>query len=106
MDWVERFYSEYYFRPRVIWRMVSKAIFNSHERKRLTKEAKEYMALRSRRRKFISEQRQQATRLRECRRLAGPQYRPAKKRCASRRDYSRSSWFSAMWRETPPCATA
>jgi radical SAM superfamily enzyme YgiQ (UPF0313 family) len=60
MDWVERFYSEYYFRPRVIWRMVSKAIFNTQERRRLTKEAREYMALRGRRRKFISEQRQQA----------------------------------------------
>ncbi|HVW84724.1 MAG TPA: radical SAM protein, partial [Bryobacteraceae bacterium] len=60
MDWVERFYSEYYFRPRVIWRVVRKAMFDSHERKRLAKEAREYMALRSRRRKFIAEQRQQA----------------------------------------------
>ena len=59
MDWVERFYSEYYFRPRVIWRMVRKVIFNSHDRKRLTKEAREYMALRTRRKKFIAEQRQQ-----------------------------------------------
>ena len=60
MDWVERFYGEYYFRPRVIWRMVRKVIFNAHDRKRLTKEAREYMALRARRKKFISEQRQQA----------------------------------------------
>src|ERR1700723_1899157 len=60
MEWVERFYSEYYFRPRVIWRMVRKVIFNSHDRKRLTKEAREYMALRSRRKKFISQQRQHA----------------------------------------------
>ena len=59
MDWVERFYGEYYFRTRVIWRMVRKVIFNSHDRKRLTKEAREYMALRARRKKFISEQRQQ-----------------------------------------------
>jgi radical SAM superfamily enzyme YgiQ (UPF0313 family) len=59
MDWVERFYSEYYFRTRVIWRMVRKVIFNSHDRKRLTKEAREYMALRARRKKFISDQRQQ-----------------------------------------------
>ena len=59
MDWVERFYSEYYFRPRVIWRMVRKVIFNAHDRRRLTKEAREYLALRSRRRKFISEQRNQ-----------------------------------------------
>ena len=42
MDWVERFYSEYYFRPRVIWRVVRKALWNSHDRKRLMKEAREY----------------------------------------------------------------
>src|SRR6202789_4120489 len=60
MDWVERFYGEYYFRARVIWRMVRKVIFNAHDRKRLTKEAREYMALRSRRKKFILQQRQQA----------------------------------------------
>ncbi len=49
VEWVERFYGEYFFRPRVIWRMVRKAIFNGDERKRLTKEAREYMALRSKR---------------------------------------------------------
>jgi hopanoid biosynthesis associated radical SAM protein HpnJ len=59
MDWVERFYGEYYFRPRVIWRVVRKAIFDTHERKRLTKEAREYMALRAKRKKFIADQRQQ-----------------------------------------------
>ncbi len=61
MDWVEKFYSEYYFRPKVVWRMISKVLFHPQERRRLTKEAKEYMALRARRRKFITEQRQQAT---------------------------------------------
>ena len=35
VDWVERFYGEYYFRPRVVWRIVRKAIFNGDERKRL-----------------------------------------------------------------------
>ncbi len=58
VEWVERFYGEYYFRPRVIWRVVSKALFNSHDRKRLTKEAKEYMALRAKRKRFISDHRQ------------------------------------------------
>jgi hypothetical protein len=57
VEWVERFYGEYYFRPRVIWRVVSKAIFNSHDRQRLTKEAKEYMALRKKRRKFVTDHR-------------------------------------------------
>jgi len=60
VDWVERFYGEYYFRPRVIWRVVRKAIFDSKERKRLTKEAREYMALRSKRKKFVTEHRQAA----------------------------------------------
>jgi len=60
VDWVERFYGEYYFRPRVIWRVVRKAIFNSKERKRLTKEAREYLALRSKRKKFVTEHRQAA----------------------------------------------
>jgi hopanoid biosynthesis associated radical SAM protein HpnJ len=57
VEWVERFYGEYYFRPRVIWRVVSKAIFNKHYRQRLTKEAKEYMALRKKRRKFVADHR-------------------------------------------------
>src|SRR5947207_4982025 len=35
MDWVERFYSEYYFRPKAAWRIVRKAIFDGKERKRL-----------------------------------------------------------------------
>ena len=29
VDWVERFYGEYYFRPRVAWRIVRKAMFDS-----------------------------------------------------------------------------
>ena len=60
MEWVERFYGEYYFRPRVIWRVVRKAIFDTTERQRLTKEAREYMALRSKRKKFVTDQRQAA----------------------------------------------
>jgi hopanoid biosynthesis associated radical SAM protein HpnJ len=58
---VEQFYGEYYFRPRVIWRVVRKAIFNSDERRRLTKEAREYMALRSKRKRYVSDQREAAT---------------------------------------------
>ncbi len=56
VDWVERFYGEYYFRPRVIWRVVRKALFDSSERRRLTKEAREYLALRSKRKKFVAAQ--------------------------------------------------
>ena len=61
VDAVERFYGEYYFRTRVIWRVVRKAIFNSTERKRLTKEAREYMALRAKRRRFVSSERAAAS---------------------------------------------
>ncbi len=58
VDWVERFYGEYYFRPRVAWRVVRKAIFNNDDRKRLYKEAREYLALRSKRKKFVKEHRE------------------------------------------------
>ena len=53
VNWVERFYDEYYFRPKAAWRIVRKAMFDSNDRKRLYKEAKEYMALRSKRKKFV-----------------------------------------------------
>jgi hopanoid biosynthesis associated radical SAM protein HpnJ len=58
VDWVERFYGEYYFRPRVVWRVVRKAIFDPTERRRLSKEAREYMALRSKRKRFVAAERQ------------------------------------------------
>jgi hopanoid biosynthesis associated radical SAM protein HpnJ len=54
VEWVERFYGEYFFRPRVAWRIMRKAVFDGHERKRLYKEAREYMALRSKRKKFVA----------------------------------------------------
>jgi len=38
----------------VVWRLVRKAIFDSSERKRLSKEAREYMALRAKRKKFVA----------------------------------------------------
>ncbi|MDP3000201.1 MAG: hopanoid biosynthesis associated radical SAM protein HpnJ [Bryobacterales bacterium] len=53
VDWVERFYGEYYFRPRAAWRVVRKAIFDGDERRRLYKEAREYLALRSKRKRFV-----------------------------------------------------
>ncbi len=56
LDWVERFYSEYYFRPKAVWRIVRGALFDSAERKRLFKEAREYLELRSKRKRFIAEQ--------------------------------------------------
>src|SRR5450631_2550924 len=56
VEWVEKFYGEYFFRPRVIWRIVRKAVFSGDERRRLTKEAREYMALRAKRKKFVADQ--------------------------------------------------
>jgi hopanoid biosynthesis associated radical SAM protein HpnJ len=55
MDEVERFYGEYYFRPRIIFRIIRKAIFDSCERRRLYKEAVEYLSLRAKRKKFVKE---------------------------------------------------
>ena len=63
VDAVERFYGEYYFRPRVVWRLVRKAVFNSGERRRLAKEAGEYLCLRSKRKQFVREHRSVAREL-------------------------------------------
>ncbi|HML18935.1 MAG TPA: hopanoid biosynthesis associated radical SAM protein HpnJ [Bryobacteraceae bacterium] len=56
VDWVERFYGEYYFRPKAAWRIVRKAIFDNHERSRLYKEAKTYLSLRHKRKRYVAEQ--------------------------------------------------
>ena len=55
LAWIERFYDEYYFRPKAIWRIVRKAIFNNKERRRLYKEAREYLALRAKRKQYSAE---------------------------------------------------
>jgi radical SAM superfamily enzyme YgiQ (UPF0313 family) len=57
VEWVEKFYGEYYFRPKAAWRVVRKAIVNG-DSKRLYKEAREYLNLRSKRKKFVAEQKQ------------------------------------------------
>ncbi len=56
MKSVEDFYDGYYFRPKVVARIVGKAIFDSHERKRLYKEAKEFLRLRSKRQEYVRRQ--------------------------------------------------
>ncbi len=53
---VEHFYDRYYFRPRIIFRIVRRAAFNGHERRRLYKEAKEFLQLRAKRKEFVSAQ--------------------------------------------------
>ncbi len=57
---VERFYGEYYFRPRAVWRVVKKALVDSHEFRRLFKEAREYLSLRAKRRRFVEQARKAA----------------------------------------------
>ncbi len=58
VEWVEKFYGEYYFRPKAAWRVVKKAIQNN-DIPRLYKEAREYMSLRSKRKKFVKQQKEE-----------------------------------------------
>ncbi len=52
---VNRFYDEYYFRPRIVWRLVKDALWSSSERKRLYAEAVSFLRLRSERLKYVRE---------------------------------------------------
>ena len=52
---VHRFYDEYYFRPKAVYRILKKAVFDSSERKRLYKEAKTFLKLRAARNKMVKE---------------------------------------------------
>ena len=63
MEMVHKFYDEYYFRPKQVFRIVRKAIFNNVERKRLYKEARDFMKLRSMRNKAVKVARDQQTKL-------------------------------------------
>jgi radical SAM superfamily enzyme YgiQ (UPF0313 family) len=50
---VNRFYDSYYFRPRVVWRIVRNALRSLDERKRLYHEAVEFLRLRAERWKYV-----------------------------------------------------
>jgi hopanoid biosynthesis associated radical SAM protein HpnJ len=52
---VHRFYDEYYFRPKAVYRILKKAAFDSNDRKRLYKEAKTFLKLRSARNKLVKQ---------------------------------------------------
>src|SRR5207249_9943727 len=52
---VHRFYDEYYFRPKAVFRILKKAAFDGSERKRLYKEAKAFMKVRSMRNKLVKQ---------------------------------------------------
>jgi len=52
---VHRFYDEYYFRPKAVFRILRRAAFDGGERKRLYKEAKMFLKLRSARNKLVKQ---------------------------------------------------
>jgi radical SAM superfamily enzyme YgiQ (UPF0313 family) len=49
MAGMNHFYDAYYFRPRVVWRIVRKALWDSHERRRLYEQGVEYLHIRAER---------------------------------------------------------
>ena len=51
---LHRFYDEYYFRPKAVFRILKKAAFDKHEWKRIYKEAKNFLTVRSRRSKMLT----------------------------------------------------
>ncbi len=57
LEMVHKFYDEYYFRPKAVFRIVRKAVFNNVERKRLYKEARSFMKLRAARNRTAKEMR-------------------------------------------------
>src|SRR2546430_16762077 len=53
MAGVKQFYDEDYFRPKVVWRIVKEALWDSHERERLYHEATEFLKPRAERLKWV-----------------------------------------------------
>ena len=49
---VEEFYDRYYFRPKVIFRIVRRSLTSTQELRRRYREGKEFLQLRSERRRF------------------------------------------------------
>jgi hopanoid biosynthesis associated radical SAM protein HpnJ len=58
LEAVHRFYDEYYFRPKAVFRILRKAVFNGDNRRRLYKEAKTFLKTRSMRNKWVREKRE------------------------------------------------
>ncbi len=50
---VHRFYDEYYFRPKAVFRILRKAAFDSNDRKRLYHEARGFLKLRAQRNRMV-----------------------------------------------------
>jgi hopanoid biosynthesis associated radical SAM protein HpnJ len=56
---VHRFYDEYYFRPKAVFRILRKAAFDGTERKRLYKEARTFLKVRAMRNKLVKDKARQ-----------------------------------------------
>jgi len=56
---VHRFYDQYYFRPKAVFRILRKAAFDSNDRKRLYKEAKTFLKVRAMRNKMFKDKAKQ-----------------------------------------------
>jgi hopanoid biosynthesis associated radical SAM protein HpnJ len=57
LESVHRFYDEYYFRPKAVFRILRKAAFHHADRKRLYHEAKTFLKVRSMRTKWVKDKR-------------------------------------------------
>jgi hopanoid biosynthesis associated radical SAM protein HpnJ len=55
LEQVHRFYDEYYFRPKAVFRILRKAAFDAGDRKRLYREAKSFLKTRAMRHKWVRE---------------------------------------------------
>jgi hopanoid biosynthesis associated radical SAM protein HpnJ len=58
LEAVHRFYDEYYFRPKAVFRILRKAAFNGTDRRRLYKEAKTFLKVRAMRHKWVKDKRE------------------------------------------------
>src|SRR5664279_824471 len=61
LEAVHHFYDAYYFRPKAAYRILRKAVFDNSKRKRLYKEARTFLKLRSQRHKWVKENRKEET---------------------------------------------
>jgi len=58
LEAVHRFYDEYYFRPKAVFRILRKAMFDSNDRKRLYNEAKAFLKVRAMRHRWVKDKRE------------------------------------------------
>ena len=59
LEAVHHFYDAYYFRPKAVYRILRKAVFDNSQRKRLYTEAKAFLKLRAQRQKWVKDNRKE-----------------------------------------------